>query len=88
MLERIGNSVVQTMTLRLPDQWQGSYLFVDLPRRMTPSPHRGANLTEPIEMMEHAHADPCARERIPNKPTDASMDLSAPSLVVARHPVD
>jgi len=86
MLERIEGSHVHALTLRLPDYWQGSYLFSELPRRIAPTLHRGVDLDVRAQLMAHARADPFAREHMPSKPTDASMNLSIPAFAVARGP--
>src|SRR5690625_5021563 len=75
MLERIEGSHVHALTLRLPDYWQGSYLFSELPRRIAPTLHRGVDLDVRAQLMARARADPFAREHMPSKPTDASMNL-------------
>lgn len=84
LLECIGESEVHALTLRLPRDWQGSYLFVLLPQPVAP------NLHDPIDprvigaVARFAQTDPLARERIPSKAVAASAGQPLPDYAVAR----
>lgn len=87
MLERIarvGDAEVHALTLRLPREWQGSYLFVPLPQPVAPNLHDPIDLRVIGAVARFARADPFARERIPSKAVAASAAQELPEYAVAR----
>lgn len=85
VMTRLGGSRVHALTLRVPHDWLGSYLFVPLPEPPTLVLHRGVDLETVRPMMIAAHSDPYAREHIHNK-LMTSAESAAPRLAVARAP--
>lgn len=85
-LERIGESNVHALTLRLPSDWQGSYLFVPLPYGVPPTLHGRPTKQTMVALAEHAQSDPLAREHIPSKAVTASAVRRLPDYAAARGP--
>ncbi|MGB4779569.1 enterochelin esterase domain-containing protein, partial [Microbacterium sp.] len=77
-LERIADSAVHALTLRVPDTWQGSYLFAVMPYRVAPTLHARVDTRALMDFARGAQADPFARERIPSKAVTASGGLRIP----------
>ncbi len=86
LLERITESNVHALTLRLPAAWQGSYLFAILPRRVEPTLHAPVDVSRLMEFAKQMRADEFAREVIPSKEITASGGMPIPSYAAARGP--
>lgn len=84
LLEPVAGADVHVLTLRLPDDWFGSYLFVPLPQRVPPTLHAPVDMRVMGAVAQFAQADPLAKERIPSKATVASAGRSIPEYAVAR----
>ena len=86
MLERIAGSEVHALTLRLPEDWLGSYLFARMPRRVGATLHGAVDMRLLMEFARGAQGDPFARETIPAKAVAASGGLAIPDYAAARGP--
>jgi pimeloyl-ACP methyl ester carboxylesterase len=85
-LDRIGSTDLHALTLRLPSNWQGSYLFVPLPHAVAPTLHGGPDEANLRALAMGALTDPWARERMPSKPVLATAGRAVPEYAVARGP--
>ncbi|MFZ1382384.1 MAG: alpha/beta fold hydrolase [Scrofimicrobium sp.] len=86
-LEQIEGSEVYALTLRLPSNWLGSYLFVPLPQPVPPAIHTRVDMRVVAGVARFAQADAHARERIPSKAVVASGAQVIPEYGVARGPL-
>lgn len=86
-LEQIEGSEVYALTLRLPSNWLGSYLFVPLPQPVPPAIHTRVDMRVVAGAVRFAQADVHARELIPSKAVVASGAQAIPEYAVARGPL-
>ncbi|MFD2674116.1 enterochelin esterase domain-containing protein [Gulosibacter bifidus] len=83
ILEPLEHSPIHTLTLELPHDWLGSYLFVPLADEPVVRLHRGVNKQERGRIIAAARADPFAREHLPSKSL-LFGNGQAPQLAAAR----
>ncbi|MDO5052700.1 MAG: alpha/beta hydrolase-fold protein [Pseudoclavibacter sp.] len=87
LLQPIGGSRLHAITLLLPEDWLGSYLFAPLPAPLGPPLlHRGVDRAALGLLAAAASADPWAREQAPGKGLPGREGEAGPPLAIARGP--